>query len=462
MAAAAGLPAYTTQDIPSYTAHPQGGEQTLGQSRLRRNPDTANLRDFTVKLGTAATLSLSEQPAGVELPIYGRRTDVKGHLTLHSTEDITKVALRLHGYVKCKTIAEYGEANIIVLDAPTILWEGTNGSSCPNILPFEIPLASTYAGSNGQSEAMPPSFEYIFYDVQGGTPGLKFKVKYEIQLEIEHGHNSIKDKLTSTHLGTPFIYHPRTRPATRPSRVPSSLFESVMDRRVGKSKDEDPIVWKLRLPPPGTYSLTQTIPFRVSVTSRSSSQITPFAPSNKRERAIIRVYVLRQVSIKVNNVDLWRSYIIGEGQLKYVPTIDGIWLKNVTRPKKGSNDSLASSSELEGWAAHEWEGEVKTDKEISVGGFKIGDMSVKDFIVLSVIPPNPHSGHLLEVKRVIPIQLTTDEYDPGYAVPPPVALSDSSSDRGGYLEGRGDGHHIQSPPATYGHTPGNQINSNAA
>lgn len=32
-------------------------------------------------------------------------------------------------------------------------------------------------------------------------------------------------------------------------------------------------------------------------------------------------------------------------------------------------------------------------------------------MVLSVVPPNPRNGHLLEAKKSVPIQLTTDEYD---------------------------------------------------
>lgn len=31
--------------------------------------------------------------------------------------------------------------------------------------------------------------------------------------------------------------------------------------------------------------------------------------------------------------------------------------------------------------------------------------------MLSIVPPNPRNGHLLEARKVVPIQLTTDEYD---------------------------------------------------
>jgi len=57
--------------------------------------------------------------------------------------------------------------------------------------------------------------------------------------------------------------------------------------------------------------------------------------------------------------------------------MDGVWLKNVVTRAKNSSESLSSSAEAEGWASHNWEGEVKVDKGISVGGFRVGEMSVK-------------------------------------------------------------------------------------
>ena len=140
--------------------------------------------------------------------------------------------------------------------------------------------------------------------------------------------------------------------------------------------------------------MTQPIPFRVSVTSRSSALLTPFAPSNKKDKASIRVYVLRQISIKVNTVDLWRSYVIAEGSLSYAPqNMDGGgWLKNVpsspTRAKAGSlgsGSSVGSFSEREGWASHEWSGELMIEKgQITVGGFEVGDMKVKVSLLRSL------------------------------------------------------------------------------
>lgn len=64
----------------------------------------------------------------------------------------------------------------------------------------------------------------------------------------------------------------------------------------------------------------------------------------------------------------------------------------------------------------------------------------KDFIVLSVVPPNPDLGDLLEVKRVVPIQLTTDPWEEaGREFDNDTEVSLESN---GDLEVRGNGHHV--------------------
>ncbi|KAF8514781.1 hypothetical protein JB92DRAFT_3115384 [Gautieria morchelliformis] len=453
-------PSYSLADIPSYTAHPRGDEQTLGLAARERR--ASRVGNWTKKVGHA-TLTLTGQTPNSELPVYGRNTVVQGFLTLDSPEDVANVQLKLHGHVKCKTIAEIGRSDVTVLSTTVLLWaNGGTRSLCPAQLPFEVHLPTTYTWKD-HTGPLPPTFEYTFYDLQGGTPGLMAKIKYEVSVEVEHTHPTLKDRLAAT-LSTPFIYLPRSRPGRPLSSSPTSVFDAVMEHRAGgKSREIDPIVWKLRLPPPGTYAITQPVPFRVSVTSRSSALLAPFAPTTKKDKASIRVYMLRQVSIKVNTIDLWRSYVIAEGSLKYDPqNLDGgMWLKN--RPPSpngekasslGSGGSATSFSEREGWASHDWSGELKIDREqITGGGFAVGDMKVKDFIVLSVVPPNPDSGDLLEVKRVVPIQLTTDSWEGAGHTPPTAPIeahAETNLESNGYLEGRGEGHHVH-PNGTNDH-----------
>lgn len=108
------------------------------------------------------------------------------------------VHVQLDGRVKCKTIAEIGRSDITVLNTTVPLWtKGDSSSLCPSQIPFEVPLLTTFSW-NGHIAPLPPTFEYRFYDLQGGTPGLMAKIKYEIFVEVEHTHPSLKDRLTAT------------------------------------------------------------------------------------------------------------------------------------------------------------------------------------------------------------------------------------------------------------------------
>ncbi|GJJ13387.1 hypothetical protein Clacol_007641 [Clathrus columnatus] len=434
-----GAGAADTQ-IPSYTARPVNGEQTLGQSKLKRG----DLRDWSKKNGNV-TLTLFDQPPDAQLPVFGRQSTIQGAIMLENTQDITSVNIKVHGYVKCKSLPEYGGSYYVLLEMPFTLWDKTHQEPCSSVLPINITLPANYT-LNGKTGPLPPSFLYSFYDVQGGTPGQKTRIKYEIIVDVERHQSSLKDKIGHT-LSTDFIYLPRSRPAKQPSTVPSTIFEVEMQHRHnGKAKEEDPIIWKLCLPPPGTYPLSRPIPFRVAVTSRSAALLTPFAPS-KRDKSAIRVYLLRHVSFTTDtNVSLWRSFSIGEGVLTAAPPSDNLWLKNtVRRPGGGETASIGSNSDKEGWASYDWIGTVKANKDVLSGGFSVANVVVQDYIVLSVVPPNPRGGSLLEAKKSVPIQLTTDEYDS------PVIPSEFYEDRKEPTEDDSDNGHDNTNGATNGH-----------
>lgn len=148
---------------------------------------------------------------------------------------------------------------------------------------------------------------------------------------------------------------------------------------------------QLFLPPSGTYPLTRPIPFRVAVTSRSAALLGPFAPSTKKDKAAIRVYLLRHVSFTTkSNISLWRTFVIGEGVLTAAPPSDNLWMKNtVRRPTGGASAnnagetaSLGSNSEREGWAAYEWIGTVKADKDVVCGGFSVAEVTVQVSLIV--------------------------------------------------------------------------------
>lgn len=71
-----------------------------------------------------------------------------------------------------------------------------------------------------------------------------------------------------------------------------------------------------------------------------------------------------------------------------IPTLDG----------QSDEDSL------------DWEGEVRGDEDVtrSTPGFITRDLTVKDFLVLSVSPPDPTKSHLTSTQVSVPIRLVTE------------------------------------------------------
>jgi len=57
-----------------------------------------------------------------------------------------------------------------------------------------------------------------------------------------------------------------------------------------------------------------------------------------------------------------------------------------------------------------WSGEITIDPQVKVAGFKASGLTVKDYIVLSMTPPEPGKSPFRELRQVIPVRLTTDPW----------------------------------------------------
>ena len=91
-----------------------------------------------------------------------------------------------------------------------------------------------------------------------------------------------------------------------------------------------------------------------------------------KAEAVVRVFLLRQVTVKVNFQKAWRSTVIGEGTLT-----------PVLRDLSDSDESLdGHEADAEPLETLDWEGEVRCNEDVTVGGFCSGDMIVKVRTVL--------------------------------------------------------------------------------
>lgn len=198
-----------------------------------------------------------------------------------------------------------------------------------------------------------------------------------------------------------------------------------------------------------------------SLQSRLASTLTgvPRRPS----KPVIRVYILRQIIVEVRGQKAWRTCVLGEGVMR--PT-------SQLTTERCSEDSLCSSSRssissrssvdhskeagpssrpldaapsysatpfrpssdsthppthtntivdpyggsLDPTITLDWDGTLRcaSPQEVQVGGFaawptsSVAGLVVKDFVVVSVVPPDPTRSDLVEHQWAHPVRLVTD------------------------------------------------------
>ncbi|EKM48998.1 uncharacterized protein PHACADRAFT_214550 [Phanerochaete carnosa HHB-10118-sp] len=123
--------------------------------------------------------------------------------------------------------------------------------------------------------------------------------------------------------------------------------------------------------------------------------LRPARAAQERNEFVLRVYLLRQVSARVNGLKAWRNAVIGEG---------AVW------PVGGPPDIDCDGGDGAAWSALDWAGELRVDKDVETQSFAVGDLSVKDFIVVHLSPPHSDSSPFLEMQLSHPIRLVTDTY----------------------------------------------------
>lgn len=80
-----------------------------------------------------------------------------------------------------------------------------------------------------------------------------------------------------------------------------------------------------------------------------------------------------------------------------------------------------------------WYGEVRVDPALTagklVGGFKASGLTVKDYVVLQMNPPDPGKSSFTDMRLVVPVKLTTD----------PWTADEYGAELGMHIAGYGDG-----------------------
>ncbi|KZT28393.1 hypothetical protein NEOLEDRAFT_1154611 [Neolentinus lepideus HHB14362 ss-1] len=409
---------YPSSEAPTYSSEPSSSEQRLDFSG-RRGRAIPTGRQF--KRSHRITLILENQEEDALIPTYGRAATISGEVQVKRREDakVLSVAIKLD----CKlslTVAEGFHTSFYLMSECFILWENDRSCtrSCPYVFSFDVPLPTQ--GRIGESTpplSLPPSYDVAF----DGVPGLYAKSVYTITVMLTESRplGFLKRK---RHLVTPFNYYPRSRPH-RPILPHSIPFHSTLkiapeewSQVISQMESRTnsgiaPLDCHLFIPSVQIYSLSDTIPFYVQLrgpppTLRAFLQpappplpSTPFdfpslpslipAKSDPTQMPTVRVFLYRQVTVAVRGQKAWRTAVLGEGKLRRV----------VRYEEDGQSQ-----------CSLDWDGEVRCKEDVAVGGFRVGPLVVKDFIVLSLVPPSPQTSPLLEHQHAHPIRLVTDSF----------------------------------------------------
>jgi len=401
------LPAYTpSSPAPSYSLTPANDEHRLAHTpqRARRIP----LGVFTKSSGSI-TLVLENQEPNTPCPSYGRQAAIRGSVILERSKGVSEVVVELGGRLYL-TIPEGGGRTEKILNASYSLWsrQSQNDDTCPGTIPFSFLLPATFA-SGDTMRPLPPSAEVAF----PGANGVFVIISYVLTVLVKKTRRSVAFWSRSKTLALRFNHYPRTAP-NRPvlqntfvstlKTAAEEWHQAISIMKTRPSSNFAPIHCLFFVPSVKIFGLSDTIPFHIQLVAPLSS-LREFLPpidtaesakSKRPTKPVIRVHLLRQVCVMVRNQTAWRNAVIGEGKLWPLPP------SQMTSPPVSDTSSQEESLD--------WEGEVRCGETVTTGGFNAGNVSVKDFIVLDLVPPDPEKSPLMSMQYALPIRLVTDSW----------------------------------------------------
>ncbi|KAG8214538.1 hypothetical protein J3R82DRAFT_9599 [Butyriboletus roseoflavus] len=410
---AASLPEYDAPPphllSPSYTSIPRTHESRLALNpRLRPNRPPRSFVKQT-KSGNVS-LRLVGQDVRVVLPVYGLGACVQGMVEISKTEGVTSVEVQIEGTLKMVEIAEGGTSTHRLFSKKSMLWikDRIQDALCPSSLRFSFSLPTTYSDRD-KTYFLPPSFEAHL----SGLPGFRAHVSYSVNAVVVKP-NDVPNMVKSTFfrkddwtVSTPILYLPRTRPsapmpfplvatASSSGFADTPQWELLSSIVAANRRGIRDLVAKWYIPNTRVFCIRQPIPFHLSFHSDTDSLLAflPFAPATgliSPKRQVTRIQLMRQTTVDVRNAivlgtkpDIWRVDCIGEGAFRNV----GIGT---------------------GWAA--FTGDIFISDGVTLGGFRASGLSVRDYLVLTMTPPDLFKSPFKELRMVVPIRLATDRWN---------------------------------------------------
>ncbi|KAF9029903.1 hypothetical protein BDZ89DRAFT_1065002 [Hymenopellis radicata] len=386
---------------PSYTVEPQRHEQriALGQG-LRPRPSGQFVKESKSR---GARLRLNAQEDNIDLPVYGSASSVEGSIEVTKPDGITSVEVKVDGRLRLHELAAGGMVTAKLCSETVILWiKDPSNATCPMAMDFRCSLPATFVHANN-TYSLPPT-----YDVKlDGLPGFTAAIDYNVTATLVKPNPVplVKGSLFGKSIGniilsTPFVYHPRTRPAVPlPSPLRTNrlgfilepdwkLYESQIASRQSNTAD---IKTKLYIPASRIFCMAQPIPFHLTLESSAYSlaAFLPYGPTaNLIGKRATRIQLMRQATVDVRHAmisstktDIWRVDNIGEA-------------------------TFAHAGDGPTWVA--FSGTIRIQNSVKVAAFKAGGLSVKDCILFTFSPADPAKSPFAPLRQVVPARLTTD------------------------------------------------------
>ncbi|KAF9483491.1 hypothetical protein BDN70DRAFT_873780 [Pholiota conissans] len=418
-----GLPSYSSSSpLPSYSCELARGERLL-QHTPRSRPTTQPTSVFIKKAGKT-TIILNDQEEDATIPVYGRRGLISGNLVLEKSENILDVVLKVEGKMDATITDGGGNTTKLLADTYT-LWSHTSSqdSTCPSQIPFSVLLPASFK-HKGTSVPLPPTYNVAYYNL----PSLFVRCGYQIHIIVSRlRHQKVGSLWPKTkHILIPFTYTPRTR-AHRPivpapcffssvKTLPEEWYQAVTYLKTRPTCQVPPISAHLFIPGGRVYGLGDTIPFHVQLSGHTSSlrelfsgamldrvmsvdsqntQSSTQSTKKSSPKPLLQINILRQTSVCMSASNAWKTAVLAEASMTPVPPDLMSWY---------SPDESSQESHID------WEGELRMDSEVTVGGFLAGNVQVKDFICLTLSPPRSSTQPFLELQLTVPVRFVSDSF----------------------------------------------------
>ncbi|KAH0832000.1 hypothetical protein J3R83DRAFT_12903 [Lanmaoa asiatica] len=383
------LPPYTpSTPSPRYSCGLLPGEQTVESTRRTSSrPPTGVYRRITDRL----TVVLRDQHPGSVYPIYGRSGVIQGNVILSNsdTDDLTSVILKVNvnpyiftvGFLMIFQLeghfllhASGVPVSTTFLSTTYVLWSASHTQHCPRTIPFGVIFPLTF-DDGGQARALPPTFE-------SSEPHVA--CSYSLTVELSCPRRFLSLFKGNEAVKIPLIYRPRSRPhlPMLPSDLlfmstvkssPEEWHEVMCTLPMSQGSGLAHVEGLLFIPSLRTYSLSDTIPFHLQIRGSPASLI-PFLEHGQDGRqgaagkqsggVVIRVYLLRQFSVRIHGQFATASRNLGEGKMEPSQSSPSRHHTFLRHPLGEGLDSL------------DWDGVLRCDEDVTVPSFSTNQVSV--------------------------------------------------------------------------------------